>query len=340
LQPNRQSQIIDMADSWVSAYQNPAGPGDSRPTAKQIVEAENIKGSWSDKTVLITGCSAGIGVEVARALAETGATLYLTARNLSKAEKALGGLVKSERVHLLDLDLNSLASVRRAAEEFSSKEKKLNVLIANAGVMAPPEGRTEDGFETQFGTNHLAHFLLINLLTPALKAATSPAFNSRIVILSSVAHRWASVNFENINFDGNYDPNVAYGQSKTANLWTANAFERRFGGEGVHAWSVHPGAVATDLTKYMDEETKKANGANPYIQKIFKNPAQGAAPETWAAVSHALEGRGGNYIEDCQISQEWKEGQYSPGYAAHAYDEAGEEKLWELSLKLVGLSSS
>lgn len=328
-----------MTDHWVSAFQSPAGPGDSRPTAKQIIESENIKGSWSHKVILITGCSAGIGVEAAHALAETGATLYLTARNLAKAEKALGDLVKSDRVHLLELDLNSLASVRRAAEEFSSKEQKLNVLIANAGVMAPPEGRTEDGFETQLGTNHLAHFLLINLLTPALKAATSSEFNSRVVILSSVAHRWASVNFENINFDGNYDPNAAYGQSKTANLWTANAFERRFGREGVHAWSVHPGAVATDLTKYMDEDTKKANGANEYIQKIFKNPAQGAAAETWAAVSRALEGKGGLYIEDCQFSKEWKEGQYAPGYAAHAYNEAGEEKLWDHSLELVGLSS-
>jgi NAD(P)-dependent dehydrogenase (short-subunit alcohol dehydrogenase family) len=329
-----------MTDRWVSAFHDPAGPGDSRPTAKQIVESEDIKGLWSDKVVLVTGCSAGIGVEAAHALAETGATLYLTARNLAKAEKALGDLVKSDRVHLLELDLNSLASVRRTVEEFSSKEQKLNVLIANAGVMAPPEGRTEDGFETQFGTNHLAHFLLINLLKPALKAAASSTFNSRVIILSSVAHRWASVNFDNINFDGNYDPNTAYGQSKTANLWTANAFERRFGSEGVHAWSVHPGAVATDLTKYMDGETKKSNGANEYIQKIFKNPAQGAAAETWAAVSKALEGKGGSYIEDCQISKEWQKGQYAPGYAAHAYDEASEEKLWDLSLKLVGLSSS
>lgn len=327
-----------MTDRWAPAFQTPSGPGDSRPTAKQIVAAENIHGQWSDKVILITGCSAGIGVETAHALAETGATLYLTARNLSKAEKALGDLIKSDRVHLLELDLNSLASVRRAAEEFSSKEKKLNVLIANAGVMAPPEGRTEDVFETQFGTNHLAHFLLINLLTPALKAAFSSTFDSRVVILSSVAHRWASVNFDDINFDGNYDPNAAYGQSKTANLWTANAFERRFSSEGVHAWSVHPGAVVTDLTKYMDEETKKANSANEYLQKIFKNPAQGAAAQTWAAVSETLEGKGGLYIEDCQISHPWKQDQSAPGYAAHAYDENGEERLWDLSLKLVGLS--
>ncbi|KAI7214058.1 NAD(P)-binding protein [Hortaea werneckii] len=330
-----------MTDCWVEAHRNPCGPGDSRPTAKHIIEAEGLQGQWKGKTVLVTGCSSGLGIEVAHALALTGAKLYLTARGIDKARKALGQLVDSDHVHLLKLDLNSFSDVRRATDEFLAKEKSLNILITNAGVMHTPEGRTEDGFETQFGTNHLAHFLLINLLIPALKAASSPAFNSRIVILSSIAHRFGSVNFENINLEGAYDAAAAYAQSKTANLWTANALERRFANDGIHTWSVQPGGVATGLMQHMDTATLKALGDDPYLKKIFKNPEQGAATETWAAVSKALEGKGGRYLEDCQIIGAWKEGDnaYGPGYGAHAYNKTEEEMLWTLSENLVGLSA-
>lgn len=330
-----------MVDRWAAIHQKPQGLGDSRPTAKQIVEAENLHGKWSDKNILITGCSSGIGIESARALADTGATLYLTARDLPKAHAALGELAKSDRVRVRKLDLDALEDVRVFAKEFLLECPKLNILITNAGVMACPEKRTKDGFEYQFGTNHLAHFLLINLLTPALKAAATPDFNSRLVVLSSLAHNFGSVHFDNINLEGGaYDPVGAYAQSKTANLWTANAFDRKHAGDNIRAWSVQPGMVPTDLTRHYTEDQKNGFSDDPYFASLQKSPPQGAATQVWGAVAQALEGQGGKYLEDCQIIPAKKEGAhaFAPGYAPWAYDPQSEERLWELSLKLTGLA--
>ncbi|EEU48202.1 uncharacterized protein NECHADRAFT_75545 [Fusarium vanettenii 77-13-4] len=328
-----------MADRYAQVHEHPNGPGDSRPTAIQIIQDEDLVGKLSGKVAFITGCSSGIGMETAKALHLAGMTLYLTARNLAKAKTALGDLIDSDRVHLLELDLDSLASVRSCAAEFLSKSQTLNILICNAGVMTPPEGRTKDGFETQFGTNHLAHFLLFNLVQPALLAGTTPSFASRVVVLSSVAHRFGEVNFEDVNFDGGYDAMAAYAASKTANLWTANEIERRYGSQGVHAWSVQPGAVLTNLVRHMSDEQKGALDGDAYLASIYKNPDQGAATSVWGATAKALEGKGGRYLEDCQIAKEWdpSSGLYTPGYGAHAYDEEKAGKLWAESLKWVGL---
>jgi NAD(P)-dependent dehydrogenase (short-subunit alcohol dehydrogenase family) len=152
----------------------------------------------SGKSVLITGASSGIGVKTAKALFVTGATLYLTARDLNKAKAALGEIAQSARVHLLELDLESLSSVRACAKELLSKTTTLNIFIANAGVMATPEGRTKDNSETRFGVKYLAHFLLFILLRPALPAGATPESNSRVVFLSSISHRYSEVVFENI----------------------------------------------------------------------------------------------------------------------------------------------
>lgn len=149
-----------MATRYISVHEDPQGPGDARPTAIQILEDEGLVGKLAGRKAFITGCSSGIGLEAAKALYAGGATLYLTARNRAKATLALGDLFKSDRVHLLSLDLESLADVRSCASVFLSMSETLNILICNAGVMTPPEGRTKDGFETQFGTNHLSHFLL------------------------------------------------------------------------------------------------------------------------------------------------------------------------------------
>ncbi|KAJ5632713.1 hypothetical protein N7490_009052 [Penicillium lividum] len=244
--------------SWLPStkllHQEPNGPGDARPTASQIIEDEQLNGQWPDKTVLITGCSSGIGIETAKALFKTGATIYVTARDVNKAKSALGSFLDSDRVHLLELDLESLASVRRCAETFLTLSGRLNILINNAGVMATSEGRKMDGFETQFGTNHLAHFLLVQILLPALQKSSTSEFQSRVVILSSVGHRDGEVNFENLNFEGEYEPWKAYAQSKTANVWTSNELERRFGSKGDHSLSVHPGGIMTGLTKHLSNE--------------------------------------------------------------------------------------
>ncbi|GKU08552.1 oxidoreductase [Fusarium langsethiae] len=267
-----------MADRYVHVHSKPNGPGDSRPTAIDIIKNESLVDKLTPFKALITGCSAGIGIETAKALHLAGATLYLTARDLSKAKSALGDdLIQSDRVHLLELDLGSFESVRSCAKGFLSLSKDLNILVCNAGVMTPPEGRTKDGFETQFGTNHLAHFLLFNLLQPALSAGSIPQRNSRVGILSSVAHRFGDVKFDDVNFEGHYDAMATYAQSKTANLWTANERERRFGKQGIHAWSVQPGAVLTDLTRHMSNDVKDSLSKDAYLATIYKTPAQGAA---------------------------------------------------------------
>jgi NAD(P)-dependent dehydrogenase (short-subunit alcohol dehydrogenase family) len=326
-----------MTSRYAAAYKHPNGPGDARPTAEQIVQDEGLIGKWEDKVILITGCSSGIGVETAKALSKTGATLYLTARSLEKAKKALGVLAESPNVHLLLLDQESLDSVRACASAFLRESDRLNILIANAGVMMTRKEHTKDGFELQFGVNHLSHFLLTSLVTPALLKASTPSFQSRVVILSSTGHKFSSVNFEDINFDSEFNAMSAYGQSKTANLWTANEIERRYGSNGLHAFSVHPGAVTTNLGQHMSEEEIEAINQDPSLMASYMNPAQGAATSVWSAVSRNLEGQGAKYLENCQIStpHDPAEGIWAPGYGPHAFDVAGAKKLWDVSLKYV-----
>ncbi|KAL4731468.1 hypothetical protein ACLX1H_000436 [Fusarium chlamydosporum] len=328
-----------MADRYVAVHKAAKGPGDDRPTADQIIKDEDLEGNLKDHVVFITGCSAGIGVDTAKAMHLTGATLYLTARNLEKAKTALGDLVHSDRVHLLELDLESFDSVRSCVAKFLSESPKLNILICNAGVMCTPEGRTAQGFETQFGTNHLAHFLIFNLLRPALQKGVTSDRAARVVMLSSLAHRFGEVDFDNVNLEGCYEPNKAYAQSKTANLWTANEIERRYGAEGIHAWSIQPGAVLTDLGRHLTEEQKGRLSGDPYLNKIWKLSPQGAATTVWAATAQALEGQGGKYLEDCQIIGKWdpSTSMYEPGYAEYAYDEEKAKKLWEKSVEWVEL---
>ncbi|KAL2816607.1 short-chain dehydrogenase [Aspergillus cavernicola] len=314
-------------------------PGDARPTALQVIQDEGLEGKLADKLIFITGVSSGIGIETAKALSVTGATIYLAARNLDKAREHLGE--NSPHVHLFELDLASLTSVRACAEKVLSQTKKINIFIANAGIMAYPEGQTADGFETQFGTNHLGHFLLFQLVRPALLAAATPESNSRAVILASIAHRGSEVVFDNYNLKGEYKRWRAYSQSKTANLWTANEFDRRYSGQGLRAFSVQPGGIKTGLLQYMSEEEQNGLTSAPGLAPQFKSPEQGAATSTWGAVSKSLDGMGGRYLEDVQIAKAYDaaEGQWAPGYAPHAYSPEKEKKLWELSLKLVGVEN-
>ncbi|KAE8377977.1 hypothetical protein BDV26DRAFT_304710 [Aspergillus bertholletiae] len=315
------------------------GSSNCHPTALEIVQSNDLEGKLQDKVILITGCSSGIGIDTARALSVTGATLYLTARDLKKAEKALGDVIKKPNVHLLTLNLDSLTSVRACAEEFLSKSSQLNILINNAAVMATPEGRTQDGFETQFGTNHLGHFTLFYRLKPTLLASSTPGFNSRVVNVASMAHRWGEPAFDNLNLEGIYEPWRAYGQSKTANIWMANEIERRHGSEGLHSFSLHPGGIRTGLQQYVPKEQREAWEKDGAIASVWKTPEQGAATTVWAAVAKELEGKGGKYLEDCQIAEKHdpSTGTMGKGYAPWAYDEAKQTKLWDLSLTLTGL---
>ncbi|KAJ5690055.1 hypothetical protein N7462_004447 [Penicillium macrosclerotiorum] len=328
---------MDATTKYTALHASPNGPSDSRPTAQQIIRDEGLQGKLSGKVIFITGCSSGIGIETARSLATTGATLFLTARDLNKAQVTLGDLVLRDNVHLLELDLNSLASVRKCATVFLAKSSTLNILINNAGVMVPPEGRTADGFETQFGTNHLAHFLLVQLFKDTLLASATEEMSSRVIMVSSSGHRASEVQLDNYNFAGCYDPFPAYGQSKTAMIWAANEIDRRYGSQGLHAFSLHPGNIASGLQKHVPDELKQQWAQIPGLESSAKSTEQGASTTVWAATAKCLEGRGGLFLEDCQIIGPLASdsGPLDPGYAPWVYDRSKAEKLYDLSMKLV-----
>lgn len=324
---------------YAEVHKSPQGPGDARPTALDVVKDEGLEGKLPDKVFLITGCSSGIGIDTARALSVTGAKLFLGVRDIAKGESALADILKPGRVELLKIDLNSLESVREAAQTFLQKSKTLNVLINNAGVMATPKGKTADGFETQFGTNHLAHFLLFQLLKSTLLASSTSSFNSRVVTLSSSGHRNSGILTDDYNFEHTeYSPWAAYGQSKTANIYMANEIERRYGSQGLHALSLHPGGILTGLQVHVSAEMKESWFSDGVINMQFKNNAQGAATTVYAAIGKDWEGKGGRYLENCGESDPVQEPRIpsSPGYAPHAYDEEKEKKLWLDSLEMVG----
>ena len=328
--------------------ENDVGPGDHRLTAEQAVRDQDLVGKWSDKVVLITGCSSGIGIETARAMRLTGATIYMTARNIEKGTSVLRDILEPGKAELLQLDLNSLASVRACAAAFQAKSSTLNILINNAGVMALPDRQvTEDGFEVQFGVNHLAHFLLFQLLKPQLLAGSTPEFHSRVINLSSVGHRGGPTVLDDLSLERGYHPWVAYGHAKTAVIWSANEIERRYGnetakasGKAIHAFSVMPGGIKSGLQAYVPGF--EAMWEEPAMKKATKSPQQGAATTVWAAVEKEFEGFGGKYLEDCQIAGPAEEGagMVDPGYAPWAYDEESAKKLWIESCRLVGVEDS
>lgn len=323
---------------YANAHLNPNGPGDARPTALQIIQDEQMEGVLSGKVALITGCSSGLGVETARAMKATGATLFVTARNLAKAKAALGDILDGDRVHVLQLDLESLDSVRACVAEFKSKSKSLNILIENAGIRHVPERKTKDGFELHWGTNHLSHFLLFDLLRTMLLESSTAEFHSRVVIVSSTAHRNAPMDFNDLNWERRkYDPSVAYGQSKLANVYMANEMERRYGSQGLHAWSVHPGGIRTGLQRpnFHDALTFVRSGIMTTLKSMM-SPEQGASTTVWAAVSRELEGQGGKYLERNRISEQRKGSSLiEPGHAAWAYNEENAKRLYEISLESV-----
>ena len=241
------------------------------------------------------------------------------------------------------MDLASFASIRKGAAEFLEQSRgKLNLLITNAGVMATPESKTVDGFETQFGTNHLGHFLLFHILKSALLASATPEYPSRVVSVTSTGHRFGPIRFDDYNFEKEgYDEWAAYGQSKTANIWFANAIERHFGSQHLHATSVHPGGIATNLAKHLSPEYVNAIVSQKEYQVYFKSPEQGAATQVYAGVGEEWKDKGGKYLSDCVVqsargTQDVHEA-HDDGYAEWAYDEKGEDRLWKESLKMVGL---
>ncbi|KAK7418290.1 hypothetical protein QQX98_004075 [Neonectria punicea] len=330
---------------YEAAHVNPEGPGDSRPTALQIVKDEGAEGKLKCKVIVITGTSSGLGIETVRALASTGATLFLTGRDIAKSKTVLAKILNPERMELIQMDQGSFDSVRAAAKTILAKTDKVNILINNAGIMAVPDLQfTTDGHELQFGTNHLSHFLFFQLLKPALLAAATPGLQSRVVNLASSGHKVSGINeSDNYNFQkGGYSPWTAYGQSKTANIYMANEIDRRYGSQGLHATSVQPGGVATALQRNLPAADVEAWTANKEAMKVMKNQAQGAATTVWAAIGKEWENKGGKYLENCaEAKRDSDDGDLmGVGHASHAYSEVNEARLWADSLKIVGLTEA
>ena len=337
--------FFDMApaNKYAEAAVNFQGPGDARPTALQIIDDENMRGKLAGAVVLITGTAAGLGVETVRAMAATGATVFCAARDESKNRAALAGV--DGKLEFLTLDLASFASVRAGAKEFLERSGgKLNILINNAGVMAVPEQRrTVDGFETQFAVNHLGHFLLFQLVKQALLDSSTPEFHSRVVNLSSGGHHITGIHAGNYNLDGQYNDWLAYGQSKTANIYMTNAIERKYGPKGLHGLAVHPGNIITSLQRHLQEDFVQMMRSDEKINRSFKSVEQGAATTVFAAVSKEYEGKGCVYLQDCGdwgLATKKDFGPTDQGYAKHAIDPEQEERLWTDSCKMVGIQEA
>jgi NAD(P)-dependent dehydrogenase (short-subunit alcohol dehydrogenase family) len=296
----------------------------------------------SGKRVLVTGVSAGLGVESARALAAHGAEVIGTARDLSKAQGATQQVraqaARGGALHLVQLDLASLDSARRCADGLVALGKPFDVIIANAGVMACPKGTTVDGFETQFGTNHLGHFVLVNRIASLLRPG------SRLVNLSSAGHRYSDVDLEDPNFERSpYAEFIAYGRSKTANVLFAVEFDRRHKARGVRATAVHPGAIRTELSRHLTPEAmekliaqinaSQPKGAAPFS---YKSIPQGAATSLWAACVADAAAIGARYCEDCHVAEVASAPGVREGVQPYALDPQRAQALWRKSEEWVG----
>ncbi|QGZ93755.1 SDR family NAD(P)-dependent oxidoreductase [Terricaulis silvestris] len=306
----------------------------AKSTTDDVLEGVDITG----KRVLVTGVSAGLGVETARTLAAHGASVIGTARNLEKARSATAHI---PGIELIEMDLASLKSVRAAADKLNADGQKFDLVIANAGVMAiPTRTLTEDGFETQFGTNHLGHFVFINRIAPLF------APGSRLVNLSSSGHRYSDVNLDDPNFERTeYTDFGAYGRSKTANVLFAVEFDRRHQARGVRATAVHPGGIETELARHMAPGALQSIVTQLNVQAQargepafeLKTIPQGAATSVWAGVVAPAEDVAARFCEDCHVADVTDAGdEVRSGVRSYALDGEHAKALWTKSEEIVG----
>jgi NAD(P)-dependent dehydrogenase (short-subunit alcohol dehydrogenase family) len=286
-------------------------------TVDDVIAGVDLNG----KTAVVTGASSGLGLQTVATLASAGAQVVAAVRDPDS--------VDLDGIEVAALDLARLDSVRIAAQTIAAQHPRIDILINNAGVMFTPPATTADGFEFQFGVNHLGHFLLTTLLLPQLRAAAAASGDARVVTLSSEAHRNWGIDLDDIDFQRRgYDTFLAYGQSKSANILMTVELHRRFGAEGITALAVHPGTCATNLARYMDRAALKkmfAMSAETFAPENMKTPAQAAATTVWAATEPSLAGHGGAYLADCQI-----------GVAdSAAIDSGTAQRLWQLSQQWV-----
>jgi NAD(P)-dependent dehydrogenase (short-subunit alcohol dehydrogenase family) len=323
-----------------------ATPFGATSTTDDVLSGVNLKG----KRILVTGVSAGLGVETARSLAAHGAHVVGAARDLNKAKTATeqvrnDAAANGGSLELVELDLANLKSVRACSDRLLAEAEPFDVVIANAGVMATPFGHTTDGFETQFGTNHLGHFVLVNRIASLIRDG------GRLINLSSSGHRYSNVDLEDPSFEHTpYEPFVAYGRSKTANILFAVAFDKRHRDRGVRAAAVHPGGIQTELARYLDasrmqkivEQINQQLAAEGKPAFKFKTVPQGAATSVWAAVVAPADEIGSRYCENCHVGQIVPDHvtitAISEGVRGYAFDAENAEALWKKSEEMVGES--
>lgn len=314
---------------------------DRDSTTDEVLDGVDLSG----QRFVITGAASGLGRESARALAAHGASVTMLARSAERADGAVaevGAIVSGADLEPGVADLGDLDSIRTFAESYQVRHDSLDVLMNNAGVMACPFGRTVDGYETQFGTNHLGHFLLTALLYPALSASDRP----RVVTLTSAGHSRADIDLEDPNFEHTeYNPWVAYGQAKTANALFARELARRAGPSGLLSFSVHPGGILTDLGRHLNDDLindmadfarrrSAAAGGEPR-QMHFKTVEAGAATQVWAATTSELNDHNGAYLADCGVGVLGADPGVN-GFMPYLLDEGNAAALWDLSERLVG----
>ncbi|KAG7455428.1 hypothetical protein MATL_G00256720 [Megalops atlanticus] len=289
-----------------------------------------FRGPWSStarldgKTVIITGSNTGIGKETARDLAKRGARIIMACRDLGKAEVAQKELIEdsgNQSIIVKKLDLSDTKLIREFAEVIIKEEKQVNVLINNAGVMMCPFSKTADGFEMQFGVNHLGHFLLTYLLLDLIRRS-APA---RILNVSSMAHTWGTINLDDINSEKRYNDRRAYGQSKLANILFSRSLAKRLEGTGVTVYALHPGIVQTELGRHLNTPLRVAY---TIVKPFLKTPVQGAQTSIYCAVEPALENESGHYYSDCAQAT----------CSRTATDDEMAQKLWELSCQMLGIT--
>lgn len=318
----------------MTSPQRPLGTGyGPRTTANDVLRGIDLSG----RLALVTGGYSGLGLETTRALAGAGARVIVPARRRAAAAQALAGVGGAE---VDDLDLADLESVSRFAERFLASGRTLDLVINNAGIMACPETRVGPGWEAQFATNHLGHYALVNRLWPAIAAEGE----ARVVVVSSAGHHLSGIRWHDVQFEHGYDKWQAYGQAKTANVLFAVQLDALGRGDGVRAYSLHPGSILTPLQRNLSQEEMIAAGwideQGDLADPTFKTPEQGAATHIWAATAPQLERIGGVYCEDCDIAEPVAgESRQPSGVRDWATDPEQAARLWTLSAGLTGLDA-
>ncbi|WP_169947728.1 SDR family NAD(P)-dependent oxidoreductase [Microbispora sp. H11081] len=302
----------------------------ARTTASEVLAGIDLSG----RTALVTGGYSGLGLETTRALSAAGAQVIVPARRPAAAKEALRDIPRAETG---ELDLADLDSVRVFAESLVETGRTIDILVANAGIMACPETRVGPGWEAQFAVNHLGHFALVNRLRPALAPG-----GARVVSVSSGAHFGSGIRWHDLHFREGYDKWAAYGQSKTANVLFAVRLDALGAAAGVRAFALHPGSILTPLQRHIPREDQIAMGwisPDGTPAEGFKTPEQGAATTVWAATSPQLDGRGGVYCEDCDIAELATDDTTSGRVAPWAVDPGEASRLWDLSAELTGVDA-